>query len=272
MTGSIVMWWMSWCVSLSLRQVLAEDGDAGRALPHGWVPVLEDAGRVVLPQPGVEDPQRQRRVLVEVHPQQLRRRGLGPRVDRHDVLVGDQPGDVSVGVELVDERLGLGDVDLAVHQVLVDVVQAHPTEFGVGEAAEGVEGARVAGGLGGRDVLVASRRKHRSGAVGSVHLVIVLVGGHGRRRWRGGRRRGIVVVGACRQEGGGGDDECHQRVVRPRPCSSAGALFGDGHVKSFRHVGVLRVLTCLTAGCTGASVVVDCRSPSAQGREDWARP
>ena len=53
---------------------------------------------------------------------------LRPRVDGHDVLVGDQPGDVTVGVELVDEGLGLAEIDLVVHQALVDVVQSHAAE------------------------------------------------------------------------------------------------------------------------------------------------
>ena len=49
------------------------------------------------------------------------------------------PAIVAVGVELVDERLGLGDVDRGVHQALVDVVDAHAALLGTLEAAEGVE-------------------------------------------------------------------------------------------------------------------------------------
>jgi CheY-like chemotaxis protein len=40
------------------------------------IEVFEHSGRVVLPDPGVQDPQRQHRVLVEALAQQLRRRIL----------------------------------------------------------------------------------------------------------------------------------------------------------------------------------------------------
>ena len=40
-----------------------------------------------------------------------------PRLDRDDVLVGDEAGEVTLGVELVHERLRLGDVDVVVEQL-----------------------------------------------------------------------------------------------------------------------------------------------------------
>ena len=67
--------------------------------------------------------------------------------------MGDQPGDVAAGVQLVHQVLGPGDVDVGVHQRRVDVVHAHPAVGRVLEATEGVERARPAGRLGGGDVL-----------------------------------------------------------------------------------------------------------------------
>lgn len=67
--------------------------------------------------------------------------------------VGDQPRDVARGIQLIDERLRLRHVDGGVHQLLVDVVQAHAAELLVLEAPERVERRRIAGRLGGLDVL-----------------------------------------------------------------------------------------------------------------------
>ena len=105
--------------------------------------------------------------------------------------MGDEPGDVAGGVELVDERLRLAEVDLVVHQGLIDVVQAHAAALGVVEAAEGVERAGVAGGFGGGDVLEPGGREHRRGAVGLGHLVVCPVVGHGAG---GGSVAGVVVA------------------------------------------------------------------------------
>ena len=45
------------------------------------------------------------------------------------------PAIVAGGVELVDQRFGLGDVDRGVHEVGVDVVDAHAAAIGALEAA-----------------------------------------------------------------------------------------------------------------------------------------
>src|SRR5581483_483578 len=164
-----------------------------RLAVNGRVPHAERAGRVVLPDPGVQRVERREaeavasRVQHERLAEQRRRRRMGrvPGGLEDDVLQRDQ-AHVAARVDLVDQRLGPGRVERAgLDERALDEVDAHRAGAGLVDAGQpGRVGQQlVPGGGRGRWVVVDGRRLARVG--GGVRR-----GADWQRRRRQDQRRG----------------------------------------------------------------------------------
>mgnify|MGYP006197413717 CR=1 FL=1 len=134
----------------------AEDRHPVRAHPGLGIPVGERAGRVVLPDPGVQHPQTESLVAVERHAVELRGRRGRPRRERDGPLDADE-AHAAVLLRLVQQQLGRDRVHDGVEAREIAVVEAHAARAGLLHTAG--DRVRPQGGLRRLDVVIRCERR-----------------------------------------------------------------------------------------------------------------